>query len=829
MDDELRQLQALFSAAQEARSSVRLSERNIVELVNKLRELKLLEDSLLHTLNGKEYITRERLRSEVEHEIRRCRRVTTVDLAASLGVDLFYCERECQELAAHDPTITIVQGEVLTTGYWDDVAEEVEETLQEAGRLSIADLARRFAVGAELLGSIIADRLGKIIRGKLEGGQLYTPAHLARVKAMVRGALRATTVACPVSVLWSLLHQLQADSAPAGMTEGVSASLYQTTLAEVVKEGAALGTMRAGGASWTPAVFARIQAEAVDSFFSQNGYIDYQVLRKLGVAQPKQHLQATYSDGVALDTVFVHPSIISQLDAAIEEVVIQSTWCDAAPLLPSSFSVADMARIIKMCPSLQNAQKDGKPAVLLAETCIVSEAFIRELLERLSKEVKASAKASMGLKGKALPVHGRQQKAVEASANDDMMEDGEALRVGKEAKKGRRGGARVALEEDEESEGPGKRSSARDKRRGSSKSSSKKEVTGKVLRGAVDQGDGGIQDEGVPGIPEMAAKLVEWYPDLEDEADVPAESGALALALAAKLRPFVVQALAEAKRAAFTVGAEERRKRKDAVQLKLGEVWNLVKALHRCILHGQLLLYSKALDLFEDDPSTLAILTRHLLRSTATSEADLLIQHLELEQRIEDGEAEPLDQDVDLDSPLSQARRMEMAKNLPADIGRLALSLVDALEGKSVADFETAVELCVQESGMLIKKLDKKAEKALLFAHKKQLEQQLEAGDDPVGALPLAVSLLFAKIYHRALQAPGRAIAATITRLKPDLREAAHRTLLEYHVSTVEYLQASSGGRSGEAEERMQSLQAKLPDLKVMLSAPLTGAGSESK
>eukprot|EP00850_Spirogloea_muscicola_P011329 SM000070S21295 [mRNA] locus=s70:98473:103870:+ [translate_table: standard] len=786
MDDELRQLQALFSAAQEARSSVRLSERNIVELVNKLRELKLLEDSLLHTLNGKEYITRERLRSEVEHEIRRCRRVTTVDLAASLGVDLFYCERECQELAANDPNTTIVQGEVLTTGYWDDVAEEVEETLQGAGRLAIADLARRFAVGAELLGSIIADRLGKIIHGKLEGGQLYTPAHLARVKAMVRGALRATTVACPVSVLWSLLHQLQGDSAPAGMTEGVSASLYQTTLAEVVKEGAALGTMRAGGASWTPAVFGRIQAESVDSFFSQNGYIEYQVLRKLGVVQPKQHLQARYSDGVALDTVFVHPSIISQLDAAIEEAVIQSTWCDAAPLLPSSFSVADMAKIIKLCPSLQNAQKDGKPAALLAETCIVSEAFIRELLERLSKEVKASAKASMGLKGKALPVHGRQQKAVEASANDDMIEDGEALRGGKEAKKGRRGGARVAVEEDEESEGPVKKSSARDKRRGSSKSSSKKEVTGKVLRGA-------------------------------DEADVPAESGALALALAAKLRPFVVQALAEAKRAAFTAGAEERRKRKDALQLKLGE------------LHGQLLLYSKALDLFEDDPSTLTILTRHLLRSTATSEADLLIQHMEFEQKIADGEIELLDQEVDLDSPLSQARRVEMAKNLPADIGRLALSLVDALEGKSVAEFETAVELCAQENGMLIKKLDKKAEKALLFAHKKQLEGQLEAEDDPVGALPLAVFLLFAKIHHRALQAPGRAIAAAITRLRPDLSDAAHGTLLEYHVSTVEYLQASSGGRSGEAEEQMQSLQSKLPDLKVMLSAPLKGAGSEGK
>ena len=57
MDEELRLLQTQFFAAQEVRSSVRLSERNVVELVNKLQQLGMLEEELLHTLNGKEYIT----------------------------------------------------------------------------------------------------------------------------------------------------------------------------------------------------------------------------------------------------------------------------------------------------------------------------------------------------------------------------------------------------------------------------------------------------------------------------------------------------------------------------------------------------------------------------------------------------------------------------------------------------------------------------------------------------------------------------------------------------------------------------------------------------
>lgn len=44
---------------------VKLSDRNIVELVNKLQECGLLGDDLLHTINGREYVTAEHLKSEV--------------------------------------------------------------------------------------------------------------------------------------------------------------------------------------------------------------------------------------------------------------------------------------------------------------------------------------------------------------------------------------------------------------------------------------------------------------------------------------------------------------------------------------------------------------------------------------------------------------------------------------------------------------------------------------------------------------------------------------------------------------------------------------------
>lgn len=57
MDDELLELQRQFEFAQQAKSSVRLSDRNVVELVQKLQELHIIDFDLLHTVSGKEYIT----------------------------------------------------------------------------------------------------------------------------------------------------------------------------------------------------------------------------------------------------------------------------------------------------------------------------------------------------------------------------------------------------------------------------------------------------------------------------------------------------------------------------------------------------------------------------------------------------------------------------------------------------------------------------------------------------------------------------------------------------------------------------------------------------
>lgn len=62
-----------LQAAQQVKSSTKLSERTVVELINKLKQLGILGDDLLYTINGKEYITTDRLRDDIKRALSQVR------------------------------------------------------------------------------------------------------------------------------------------------------------------------------------------------------------------------------------------------------------------------------------------------------------------------------------------------------------------------------------------------------------------------------------------------------------------------------------------------------------------------------------------------------------------------------------------------------------------------------------------------------------------------------------------------------------------------------------------------------------------------------------
>ncbi|KAL7264571.1 hypothetical protein ACSBR1_002514 [Camellia fascicularis] len=149
---------------------------------------------------------------------------------------------------------------------------------------------------------------------------------------------------------------------------------------------------------------------------------------------------------------------------------------------------------------------------------------------------------------------------------------------------------------------------------------------------------------------------------------------------------------------------------------------------------------------------------------------------------------------------LSSGERLTLAKSLPGPLSVKAVAVVEASEGKQVETFMTALRDIAEESGLTLKKLDKKLERTLLHSYRKDLTSQVSAETDPVSLLAKVVSLLYIQVHNKALQAPGRAIFVAVSRLKDKLDDSAYKILMDYHSATVT-LSALMSAATGDDED----------------------------
>ncbi|KAL9235232.1 hypothetical protein vseg_010011 [Gypsophila vaccaria] len=809
MDRELLELQRQLEEAQDAKSSIRLSERNVVELVQKLQDLHIIDFDLLHTLSGKQFITPEQLRLEISAEVRRVGRVSLIDLGDSTGVDLYHVERNAHALVSQDDDdrLMLIQGELISASYWDSVAEDINDRLQECSHIAVADLAANLQLPSDLLSSVLHSRLGTLIHGRLEGGQLYTPAYVARVNAMVRGAARGITVPMNLSALWSSLQQLL--HAMEGAT-GVAMdnSFFQSLFNILLKDVQILGSLRAG-VHWTPAVFASAQKEFVDSFLSQNSFISYDSLHKLGIPQPVQYLQSRYPEGVPLITMFIHRSMIEMLDAAVEDAIERNSWIDSLTVLPTLCGPQDAYKILSLCPSVQSALKSDT-ALILGETYVLSDGFIKDVFSRLEKDMPALAVTPLSTPtlGDGKPLSKESKGGRDSARLSELNEDsgGRAgTERGSKKKKGKSTGNTKSsvTEADLDNQEVIPTKSKKNQRKGKDSSSSQILESKRSKENSVD----------VPSEDWIIDKILTLVPEFEEQGIDDRE--VVLKPLASHLRPMLLTSWNEKRKTMLAENSDRMKHVLDNMQKKLDEAY----------LNMQ--LYEKALDLFDDDQSTSIVLHRHLLRTTGASIVDLLLLNLDVYNKLKNGIAVEDSQHLKTVS-LSSGERNPLAKNLHGALAVKASTLVESLDGKRVDTFMTALSAVAEESGLYLKKLDKKLEKALVHAYRKDLISQVSSETDPVSLLPKVVSSLYLKVYNKALQAPGRAMFAAVSRLKDKLDDSAYKTLMDYHSAAVALLSLMSAtpndgedGASDQISAKKEFLESLMPTLKsLVLGSP---------
>ncbi|TKY67292.1 E3 UFM1-protein ligase 1-like [Spatholobus suberectus] len=445
----------------------------------------------------------------------------------------------------------------------------------------------------------------------------------------------------------------------------------------------------------TQQVFAVAQKEFVDSFFSQNSFITYEALHKLGIPQPIQFLQSRYPDGKPLVTTFVHPSMIEMLDAATEDALDRGSWSDSLSLLPSSFTPQDASKMLSLCQSVQNALKSNK-AHIFGDFYVLSSSFIKDICDHIVKELE-----TLGVSGSAVTtMPGDFQVPNEAKVGHDstrlnesneMASDGGANRhadKGSKKKKGKATGNAVAnlsesgADNQEQTLTKSKKSQKRGKDTSSQTSDSKTGSRKESLKMK--------EDNRSPSEEWIMQKITTLVTDFKEQGVDDPES--ILRPLANHLRPTIISSWMDKKKALLTNNAERMKRLLDNLQKKLDESF----------LNMQ--LYEKALELFEDDQSTSVVLHRHLLRTVAASMVDILLHNLDEHNKLKNGldvQEAPNSESVSL----SPGDRTAISESFPRALANKALAVVEALEGKSVEIFMAALRMVTEESGLPLKSL----------------------------------------------------------------------------------------------------------------------------
>ena len=139
---DLNALKSQFMALQKNKSSFKLSERTVVEIVMKV--INRGKVNLLHTTSGKEYVVDGKANIEIINEIKKRKRVTTFELSSYLELPIAVIEKKVDELIKKNKNYLLIDGKIMTKEYLDKITQEINDIVVKEGSASLAEISNKY-------------------------------------------------------------------------------------------------------------------------------------------------------------------------------------------------------------------------------------------------------------------------------------------------------------------------------------------------------------------------------------------------------------------------------------------------------------------------------------------------------------------------------------------------------------------------------------------------------------------------------------------------------------------------------------------------------------
>lgn len=822
--EEVKKLAMDFQRTQQMSSVQKLSERNCVDIVKRLIEMKLLD--VIFTNDGKEYLTGDQLTREIENELYAAGgRVAISELVGLLNVDYSHIEAKAHQLvrtASGGEAVSLVLEQLISRDFKDALAAEIDLHLQEAGTVAVSELSKSYDLPAEFLLNLLEERLDVLVKGKLdrEARVLYTHDYLARFEAKVIGVFSALTR--PIA-LQTVVNRY-----------GIAEKILTATLETLLSRRRILGTV--SGPTFIPEVYSKTQQEYVVSFYKHNRYLDYSTLAKLGISNGRAFLEKKFGGGsggtnsssselIYLNQCAVDRLLAFQIETTAEEVVASGSFAHLLDILPSVLTAADAELLIR------RTLETGGNKALLEKECVlledggilVSRQFLERAKEFFAEERQKRAEAALR-NGHLLAYFSKTAAATknQASFLKSAIEekhskgggDTEGPSTGgkKGGKKGSGGGGggsgnaqgrevkTKAVKKKYKTGGKGGRGGGDDDDDDDQNSSSKKslvfmsleEITQLLSKKLAAERKGTAnrneEMEGGGGGEEVSEALVEGVAALIAED--------LQRAYEATAREVFVSASAAA--------AANQPKRLSFAELQKATVE----------AYAQILLFDKGIQVFES-ADLKSKLVRYLQRTLCADLVNSLLAYFAFSSTDHQQQQQQGDQQGP-QSNTNEGRAKVIGRIGDAEVRDSLSRLNNSLAAAEIATFLAELEAACPRLDILLAKkkgVERRREKVLLSEHRQLLLLQLqEVGEqqsetrDPILGLHIAVMLVFQATHEAMLHTSGKLLPAILATLAPPLVPAEVYTPLKASQELVLSLVAAAKEETAKRREITEQL-----------------------
>ena len=306
---DLKALKNQFMSLQRNKSSFKLSERTVVEIVMKVIERGKI--NLLHTTSGKEYVVDGKVNIEIINEIKKRKRVTTFELSSYLEILISIIEKKVDELIKKNKNYLLIDGKIMTKEYLDKITKEINDLVNKQGSASLAEISNQYDLSIDFLKNFLNEKIMEgSLTAKLFPTRIITDYYIQNQIKKIRPILLASLNPINISKILSKYPD-------------IDELLIEQNINTLIESGQVKGTFISN--QFENLLYSKAQEDYVLGELKRNNYIDYSKLKNVGINKNADEFVKTIIknesniEGTFLKDYFIADNLKNNLNLMISD------------------------------------------------------------------------------------------------------------------------------------------------------------------------------------------------------------------------------------------------------------------------------------------------------------------------------------------------------------------------------------------------------------------------------------------------------------------------------------------------------------------------------